>query len=78
MNALLDATEQATKLNIPTLILHMSGDRMVPVSEGRHAARLIAGAQFVELPGSNHVANEGQPSFDMFFEEVRAFLAKHG
>ncbi|MGI9479881.1 MAG: alpha/beta fold hydrolase [Hyphomicrobiaceae bacterium] len=78
MNALLDATEQAKKLNVPTLVLHMSGDRMVPVSEGRHAARLIEGAQFVELPGSNHVAIEGQPSFDMFFEEVRAFLAEHG
>lgn len=78
MNALLDAAEQATKLNIPTLILHMSGDRMVPVSEGRHTARLIKGAQFVELPGSNHVAIEGQPSFDMFFEEVRAFLGEHG
>ncbi len=55
----------------------MSGDRMVPVSEGRHTARLIQGSEFVELPGNNHVVIEGQPSFDMFFEEVRAFLAEH-
>jgi class 3 adenylate cyclase/pimeloyl-ACP methyl ester carboxylesterase len=78
MNARLDATEIAEQLRVPTLVLHMSGDRMVPVSEGRHAARLIEGAQFVELPGNNHVVLEGQPSFDMFFDEVRTFLAEHG
>ena len=78
MNALLDTTEIAKQLSIPTLVLHMTGDRMVPVSEGQRTARLIPGAQFVELPGGNHVAIEGQPSFDMFFEEVRAFLSEHG
>lgn len=78
MNARLDTTEIAKQLGVPTLVLHMSGDRMVPVSEGRHAARLIEGAQFVELPGNNHVVLEGQPSFDEFFEEVRAFLTEHG
>lgn len=78
MNAHLNATEIAKQLRVPTLVLHMSGDRMVPVSEGRHAARLIEGAQFVELPGNNHVVLEGQPSFDRFFEEVRPFLAEHG
>lgn len=77
MNAYLDATEMAKQLRIPTLVLHMTGDRMVPVAEGRYAARLIEGAQFVELPGNNHVVLEGQPSFDRFFEEVRPFLAKH-
>ncbi len=77
MNAQLDTTEIAKQLRIPTLVLHMKGDRMVPVSEGQLIARLIPGAQFVELPGSNHVAIGGQPCFDMFFEEVRAFMAEH-
>ena len=77
MNSLLDNSEFARQVSVPTLVLHISGDNQVPVSEGRLTARLIPGAQFVELPGTNHVALEGQPSFDMFFEEVRAFMAEH-
>ena len=77
MNAGLDTMEIAKQIRVPTLVLHISGDRMVPASEGQLSARLIPGAEFVELPGNNHVAIEGQPSFDMFFEEVRAFLTKH-
>ncbi len=77
MNSEMDYTSLASQLRIPTLVLHISGDNRVPVDEGRLMARVIPGAQFVELPGSNHVALEGQPSFKMFFDEVRAFLAEH-
>ncbi len=63
---------------MPTLVLYMQYERMVPASEGQHTARPIPGAQFVEPPGSNHVAVQGQPDFDIFFEEVRAFLAELG
>ncbi len=77
MNATLDMTAVARQIRVPTLILHNRDDRMVPVAEGQLAARLIPGAQFVELPGANHVAIEGDPCFDRFFEEVRAFLAEH-
>jgi pimeloyl-ACP methyl ester carboxylesterase len=78
VNSLIDNSDYARQIDVPTLVLHISGDRQVPVSEGRLTARLIPGAQFVELPGTNHVALEGQPCFDMFFDEVRAFLAEHG
>ena len=78
MNSLIDNSDLARQVRVPTLVLHITGDNQVPVSEGRLTARLIPGAQFVELPGNNHVALEGYPCFDMFFEEVRAFLAEHG
>jgi class 3 adenylate cyclase/pimeloyl-ACP methyl ester carboxylesterase len=77
MNAELDTTDAARQLKVPTLVLHMAGDRMVPVDEGRLLARLIPGAEFVELPGNNHIAIEGTAEFDRFFEEVRPFLARH-
>ena len=77
MNSQMDNSEFAGQIDVPTLVLHITGDRQVPVSEGRLTARLIPGAQFVELPGSNHVALVGQPCFDMFFEAARAFLAEH-
>jgi class 3 adenylate cyclase/pimeloyl-ACP methyl ester carboxylesterase len=78
MNSLIDNSDLARQVRVPTLVLHITGDNQVPVSEGRLTARLIPGAQFVELPGNNHVALEGYPCFDMFFDEVRAFLAEHG
>jgi class 3 adenylate cyclase/pimeloyl-ACP methyl ester carboxylesterase len=78
MNNRIDTVEVAKQVRVPTLVLHTSGDRVVPVSEGRLTARLIPGANFAELPGNDHVALEGHPCFDMFFDEVRAFLAEHG
>lgn len=78
MNSLVDNSDIAQQVRVPTLVLHIKGDNQVPVSEGRLTARLIPGAQFVELPGNNHVALEGTPCFNMFFDEVRAFLAEHG
>ena len=50
---------------------------MLTDREGRISARLIPCAQFAELPSSNHVALEGHPSFDMFFDEVRAFMGEY-
>ncbi len=77
MNNLIDTSEIARQIDVPTLILHCSGDRVVPTKEGQLTARMIPGAQFVELPGNHHVVLEGEPCFDIFFEEVRAFVTEH-
>ncbi len=77
MNAEFDAEEFAVKVQAPTLILHCRGDRAVPVEESRLAARLIPGASFVELPGSNHCMVGGHPGFQEFFDEIRPFLREH-
>jgi pimeloyl-ACP methyl ester carboxylesterase len=76
MNNMIDTVETAKQVQAPTLVLHITGDRVVPVAEGQLTARLIPNASFVELPGNDHIAIEGQPSFDGFFEEMRAFLAE--
>lgn len=76
MNNRVDTTDIARRLRIPTLVLHNRGDRMVPLEESRITARSIPNAQFVELPGNNHVAIEGTPEFDQLFEEVGTFLAQ--
>ncbi len=77
MNARLDMGELAKRIRVPALVLHCAGDRVAPLAEGRHMARLIPGASFVELPGNNHALLAGTPAFDQFFEEVPAFLAAH-
>ena len=75
MNANVDVTDLARQVKVPTLVLHMEGDRRVPLEEGRRLAALIPGAQFVTLPGNNHALVESSPSFDRFFEEFDRFMA---
>jgi class 3 adenylate cyclase/pimeloyl-ACP methyl ester carboxylesterase len=75
MNAQIDAMELAKQVTVPTLVLHCKGDRVAPLEEGHLMAKLIPGANFVELPGSNHVVLEGTPAFDQFFDEATVFLA---
>jgi pimeloyl-ACP methyl ester carboxylesterase len=77
MNAGVDATKYAAAVRAPTLILHCRDDRAVPVEESRLAARLIPGASFIELPGSNHILIGGHPGFEEFFDEAIRFLREH-
>jgi len=41
-------------VHAPTLVLHRTGDRMVPVAHSRYLAAHVDGARLVELPGSDH------------------------
>ncbi len=46
-------------LSLPTLVLHRTGDRVVPVAAGRALAEQIRGARFVELRGDDHLPYVG-------------------
>jgi class 3 adenylate cyclase len=46
-------------IQCPTLVLHRSGDRMVPVANGRYLAEHIPGARMVELEGDAHAPQWG-------------------
>lgn len=72
-----DFSEQAKTLKLPALVLHAHGDRRAPIEEGRLIARTIVGAEFVELPGNNHMLTEGTPDFDQFFEHAIPFIRTH-
>jgi class 3 adenylate cyclase/alpha-beta hydrolase superfamily lysophospholipase len=41
-------------VSVPTLVLHVDGDRFVPIEAGRHLAEGIPGARLVTLPGIDH------------------------
>jgi 3-oxoadipate enol-lactonase len=62
-------------LGSPTLIIHGSDDRLVPLRYGEELARLIPGADLVVLPGAGHMyitdANQAADS------AVLSFLAAH-
>ena len=43
-------------ISVPTLVLHRTGNTIVPVEHGRMLAAWIRDAQLIELPGTDHVA----------------------
>ena len=59
-------------VNAPTLVMHRTGDRMVPLAHGQYVAEHIEGARLIELPGTDHFWwTEG---IDEIVEETEEFL----
>ncbi len=54
-NIEIDVRSVLPAVSASTLVLHRSGDRIVPVACGRYLADHIADARFVELPGKWHL-----------------------
>lgn len=67
----IDVRHVAPAINVPTLIVHTTGDKVCHVENARFLARTILGARYVELPGEEHV-----PWFapDEILAEIREFL----
>jgi pimeloyl-ACP methyl ester carboxylesterase/class 3 adenylate cyclase len=42
-------------VQVPTLVIHRTGDLISPVAQGRYMAERIPGARLVELPGDAHI-----------------------
>lgn len=59
-------------IRVPTLVLHRTGDLVVPVRQARKLAEGIREARFVELPGVDHLMWAGNQ--DAIVEEVRKFV----
>ena len=70
----LDVRDEARQLDMPTLVLHVSGNPMVPFESGRQLASLIPDSQFIPLEGDNHVVMEEDPCWGSLVEELDAFL----
>ena len=59
-------------IDVPTLVLHRSGDRMISSAQGRYLAETIPSARYIELRGEDHLPFAGD--FDPLLEEVEEFL----
>jgi pimeloyl-ACP methyl ester carboxylesterase/DNA-binding CsgD family transcriptional regulator len=70
----IDISDTARRTTQPALVLHATGDRAVPYEEGRLLASLLPDARFVTLESDNHILQQGEPAWDAFLSEVRAFL----
>ena len=74
MNADIDVRGVLPSVRVPTLVLHRTGDRCLHVEEGRFLASRIPGAEFVELPGEDHLPFAGNQ--DEMLDEIERFLAR--
>ena len=68
----IDARSILPTVSVPTLVVHRSGDRIVPVEHGRYVAQHIRGAKYVELPGRDHTYWTGDA--EVLLGEVQEFL----
>lgn len=74
----IDVEHLAIQVNIPTLIFHVKGDKVIPFEAGRRLASLIPDARFVPLESENHILLEDDPAWDRFLAEVKNFIGSSG
>ncbi|HET8755031.1 MAG TPA: alpha/beta fold hydrolase [Solirubrobacteraceae bacterium] len=55
----IDERDAFRAIAAPTLVLHRTGDRAVPVEAGREVAALVPGARFRSFPGATHPPWQG-------------------
>jgi class 3 adenylate cyclase/pimeloyl-ACP methyl ester carboxylesterase len=71
-----DVRELLPRVQVPTLVMHVRDDVIVPIDAGRKMAAEIPGARFIALPGRNHLFLKQEPANARFFEEINLFLSK--
>jgi pimeloyl-ACP methyl ester carboxylesterase len=70
--AAIDARHILPAVNVPTLVIHRSGDLIASIQGARYMAENIAGARLVELPGDDHLPWFGDS--DALVDEMEEFL----
>ena len=68
----IDVRDLLPRIQVPTLILHRSGDLVLPVQSARFMAERIPDAKLVELPGQDHIPIVGDT--DALLGEIEEFL----
>jgi class 3 adenylate cyclase len=69
----LDVRHALSLIRVPTLVLHNTGHRLVPIEQGRYLAQHVDGARFVELRGLGVALDAADPQV---LDEVAEFLTR--
>ncbi len=70
----LDLRPRLAELNVPTLVMHATGDAHHPVSHGRYFAEHIAGARYLEIDSNCHVPTLEDEPAERICTAVEEFL----
>jgi class 3 adenylate cyclase len=68
----IDIRDVLSSVRVPTLVLHVEGDRVVPVEAGQRLAGGIREARFVSYPTGDH--NFWVRGSDAIFDEIERFV----
>jgi pimeloyl-ACP methyl ester carboxylesterase len=68
-----DSTQDLGTIDVPTLVLTSSGDRLIPPDVSLEMVEHIDGADAVTIDGAGHLSNLEAPV--AFSEAIRGFLA---
>ena len=71
---LADASDDLSRLTMPSLILHSVEDRMNEFEHARSLTSHIPDARLVPLESRNHILLEDEPAWPVFVDEVTEFL----
>ena len=72
LNLEIDTRPALAAIRVPALVIHRRDDMALPVANGRWLAEHIAGAQYVEVDGQDHVPWMGDQ--DAFLDPMEEFL----
>jgi len=72
--AQMDVRQLLPAITVPTLIVHRADDILVPVACGRELALGIRGAEYVELPGHDHLWMAGDQ--EALLDQVERFVTR--
>ena len=73
MNIQIDVRSVLSAITVPTLVLHITGDLLYPIAQGRFVAEGIQGARMVELAGTDHLY--WSENGDRVADEIEEFLS---
>jgi class 3 adenylate cyclase/pimeloyl-ACP methyl ester carboxylesterase len=68
----IDVRDVLSAIRVPTLVVHRTRDRVVPVEAGRYLAEHIANARMIEYEGEDHYPFSGD--FGPMLDDVEEFL----
>jgi class 3 adenylate cyclase/dienelactone hydrolase len=72
MNMEIDVRHVLPAVRVPTLVLHVAGDRAVHIGNGKYLAERIPRAKLVELPGEDHIPL--WDNSDTIVDEIEEFV----
>jgi len=70
----IDVAGDASRVEVPTLVMHVDDDQVVSFGSGPQIAATIPNARFVQLHGRNHVIRPDEPAWPRFLEVLDEFV----
>ena len=68
-----DVTEILDQVTVPTLIVHVRDEKIIPLSESEFLARRIPGAELLILDGDRHIIQLSDPGWVPMCNAIKSF-----